>query len=99
LRLITWFGLGSRKVYRDFEVGVNYNYAEFKFDQAKTQVLKLGLPNTVKASFGNEKLFKNFGFNVVIDTYTLWHLHGRWYIDAATVIDAQIMNFQIKINA
>jgi hypothetical protein len=25
------FGLGlSRKVYRDFEVGVNYNFAEFK---------------------------------------------------------------------
>jgi long-subunit fatty acid transport protein len=38
------FGLGlSRKVYKDFEVGVNYNYAEFKFDQAKTQVLKLVL--------------------------------------------------------
>jgi hypothetical protein len=37
------FGLGlSRKVYQDFEVGVNYNYAEF-FDQAKTQVLKLVL--------------------------------------------------------
>jgi hypothetical protein len=37
------FGLGlSRKVYKDFEVGVNY-YAEFNFDQAKTQVLKLVL--------------------------------------------------------
>jgi hypothetical protein len=22
-------------VYKDFEVGVNYNYAEFNFDQAK----------------------------------------------------------------
>jgi hypothetical protein len=36
LRLNSWFGLGlSRKVYRDFEVGVNYNFAEFKYDQAK----------------------------------------------------------------
>jgi hypothetical protein len=23
------------QIYKDFEVGVNYNYAEFKFDQAK----------------------------------------------------------------
>jgi hypothetical protein len=30
------FGIGlSTKIYKDFEVGVNYNYAEFKFDQAK----------------------------------------------------------------
>jgi hypothetical protein len=29
------FGIGlSRKVYKDFEVGVNY-YAEFNFDQSK----------------------------------------------------------------
>jgi hypothetical protein len=35
LRLNLGFGLGlSRKVYRD-EVGVNYNFAEFKYDQAK----------------------------------------------------------------
>jgi hypothetical protein len=32
------FGLGLLEKYKDFEVGVNYNYAEFKFDQAKTQV-------------------------------------------------------------
>ncbi|MFT7396418.1 MAG: outer membrane cobalamin receptor, partial [Flavobacterium sp.] len=62
------FGLGlSRKVYKDFEVGVNYNYAEFKFDQAKDPSFEAGFntpKHRVKASFGNEKLFKNFGFNV-----------------------------------
>jgi hypothetical protein len=49
-------------VYRDFEVGVNYNYAEFKFDQAKIQVLKLVLipQNTGLKHLSNEKLFKNF---------------------------------------
>lgn len=91
------FGLGlSRKVYKDFEVGVNYNYAEFNFDQEKDPSFEAGFntpKHRVKASFGNEKLFENFGFNV----------SGRWnnaylwqstmvdgMIDAATVIDAQI---------
>ncbi|MFV5687226.1 TonB-dependent receptor [Flavobacterium sp. ZT3R25] len=91
------FGLGlSKKVYRNFEVGVNYNYAEFKFDQEKDPSFEAGFntpKHRVKASFGNEKLFDNFGFNV----------SGRWnsaylwqstmvdgMIDAATVIDAQV---------
>jgi hypothetical protein len=83
-------------VYRDFEVGVNYNYAEFKFDQARIQVLKLVLippKHRVKASFGNE-LFKNFGFNVSgrYNTEYLWQstmVDGL--IAAATVVDAQII--------
>ena len=91
------FGLGlSRKVYRDFEVGVNYNYAEFKYDQAKDPSFEAGFntpKHKVKASFGNEKLFKNFGFNVSgrYSTAYLWQstmVDG--VIDAATVIDAQI---------
>jgi hypothetical protein len=33
------FGIGlSTKIYKDFEVGVNYNYAEFKFDQQRSQI-------------------------------------------------------------
>jgi hypothetical protein len=28
------FGMDCLKVYKDFEVGVNYNYAEFNFDQS-----------------------------------------------------------------
>jgi outer membrane receptor protein involved in Fe transport len=91
------FGLGlSKKVYRNFEVGVNYNYAEFKFDQEKDPSFEAGFntpKHRVKASFGNERLFDNFGFNI----------SGRWnsaylwqstmvdgMIDAATVIDAQV---------
>jgi hypothetical protein len=35
------FGLGlSRKVYKDFEIGANYNFAEFAFDQSKILVSK-----------------------------------------------------------
>jgi hypothetical protein len=91
------FGLGlSRKVYRDFEVGVNYNYAEFSFDQAKDPSFEAGFntpKHRVKASFGNEKLFKNFGFNVS----GRWNTDYKWessmvdgVVKSATVVDAQI---------
>jgi outer membrane cobalamin receptor len=91
------FGLGlSKKVYKDFEAGVNYNYAEFNFDQAKDPSFKAGFntpKHRVKASFGNEKLFKNFGFNVS----GRWNSEYLWQstmvdgmIKSATVIDAQI---------
>lgn len=62
------FGLGvSKKVYKDFEVGMNYNYAEFSFDQAKDPSFIAGFntpKHRVKASFGNTEVFKNFGFNL-----------------------------------
>ncbi len=91
------FGIGlSKKVYKDFEFGVNYNFAEFKFDQAQDQSFEAGFntpKHRVKASIGNEKLFKNFGFNVS----GRWNSEYLWQstmvdgtIDAATVIDAQI---------
>ena len=95
------FGLGlSRKVYKDFEVGVNYNYAEFKFDQAKDPSFEAGFntpKHRVKASFGNEKLFKNFGFNVGgrYNTSYLWQsTFADGIIAAATVIDAQV-NYEL----
>ena len=91
------FGLGvSRKVFGNYEISANYNYAEFKFDQAKDPSFETQFntpKHRIKASFGNDNLFANFGFN----------LSGRWnseylwqstmadgMIDAATVIDAQI---------
>ncbi|MGL5111220.1 MAG: TonB-dependent receptor domain-containing protein [Flavobacterium sp.] len=91
------FGFGlSRKVYQDFEVGVNYNYAQFDFDQEKDPSFEAGFntpKHRVKASFGNENLFKNFGFNVS----GRWNSEYLWQssfadgtIEAATVIDAQL---------
>jgi outer membrane receptor protein involved in Fe transport len=95
------FGLGlSRKVYQDFELGVNYNYAEFNFDQAKDPSFEAGFntpKHRVKASFGNEKLFKNFGFNVSgrYNTSYLWQsTFADGIIAAATVIDAQV-NYEL----
>jgi outer membrane receptor protein involved in Fe transport len=95
------FGIGvAKKVYKDFEVGANYNYAQFDFDQAKDPSFQAGFntpKHRVKASFGNEKLFKNFGFNVSgrWNTSYLWEstfITGT--IPSATVVDAQI-NYSI----
>ena len=91
------FGLGlAKKVYKDFELGVNYNYAEFNFDQSQDASFEAGFntpKHRVKASFGNEKLFQNFGFNVS----GRWNSEYLWQstmadgmIASATVIDAQI---------
>lgn len=61
-------GIGlSKKVYKEFEVGVNYNFADFDFDQAKDPSFIAGFntpKHRVKASLGNTALFKNFGFNL-----------------------------------
>ena len=91
------FGLGlAKKVYKNFEVGVNYNYAEFNFDQSQDPSFEAGFntpKHRVKASFGNEKLFDNFGFNVS----GRWNSEYLWQstmvdgiIKSATVIDAQV---------
>ncbi|TDD78087.1 TonB-dependent receptor domain-containing protein [Flavobacterium caseinilyticum] len=91
------FGVGlSRKVYKDFEIGANYNFAEFKFDQSKDPSFEAGFntpKHRIKASIGNESLFPNFGFNVS----GRWNSEYLWQssfadgtIAAATVIDAQL---------
>lgn len=95
------FGIGlARKVYKDFEISANYNFAQFDFDQAKDPSFEAGFntpKHRVKASIGNENLFKNFGFNVS----GRWNSEYLWQssfvdgmIDAATVIDAQL-NYNI----
>lgn len=91
------FGVGvSKKVYKDFEVSANYNYAQFDFDQAKDPSFEAGFntpKHRVKASFGNEKLFKNFGFNVSgrWTTEYLWQsTFADGMIPSTTVFDAQI---------
>jgi outer membrane receptor for ferrienterochelin and colicin len=95
------FGVGlGTKVFKDFDISVNYNYAEFSFDNSVEPDFKpyFNTPkHRVKASFGNEKLFKNFGFNVS----SRWNTEYLWQstfasgladgiIGAATVIDAQV---------
>ncbi len=94
-------GLGlSTKIIGNYDIGINYNYAQFNFDQAKDPDFEAGFntpKHRVKASFGNEKLFENFGFNIS----GRWNSEYLWestmvdgMVDAATVIDAQI-NYSI----
>ncbi len=95
------FGAGvSYKLPRNFEVSANYNYAQFDFDQNLDPSFEAGFntpKHRVKGSFSNDKLFKNFGFNVSArwnDEYKWESTFADGMIDAATVIDAQI-NYSI----
>ncbi|MGB5646339.1 MAG: TonB-dependent receptor, partial [Muriicola sp.] len=79
------------KVLGNFDLGVNYTYAEIDFDQAAFPDFRTNFntPNhKVKASFGNTELFKNFGFNV----------NYRWsdtYFWQATFADGQLPSFTV----
>ncbi|WP_277014155.1 carboxypeptidase-like regulatory domain-containing protein [Flavobacterium lindanitolerans] len=100
---VTSFGFGvglSKKIYKDFEFGINYNHAQFDFDQAKDPSFIAGF-NTprhrVKASLGNQNLFKNFGFNLNArwsDEYLWQSSFADGMIPAVTVFDAQ-MNYAV----
>jgi outer membrane receptor protein involved in Fe transport len=105
---VTSFGFGvglSKKVYKDFEVGVNYNYAEFSFDQDEDPsfIPSFNTPkHRVKASLGNQRLFKNFGFN----TNVRWNSEYLWQASFAdgmvpenVVLDAQINYLIPKIKS
>jgi outer membrane receptor for ferrienterochelin and colicin len=95
---ITSFGVGvglSRKIIADFELGVNYNYAQFDYDNSQDPSFEAGFntpKHRVKVSLGNEKLFENFGFNVSgrWNSEYLWQSSIDGIIASATVIDAQI---------
>jgi len=91
------FGIGvSKKVFGNYDISANYNYAEFKFDQAPGEDFQAGFntpKHRVKASIGNEKLIGNLGFNVSGRWNTAYSWESSFangMIDAATVIDAQI---------
>ena len=91
------FGIGlSKKIYKDFELSGNYNYAQFEFDQAKDPGFEASFntpKHRVKASIGNANLFKNFGFNISgrwSDEYLWQSTFADGMIDAVTVVDAQV---------
>jgi outer membrane receptor protein involved in Fe transport len=106
------FGAGlSKKIYKDFELNANYNFAEFNFDAEKDPsfVSNFNTPkHRIKASIGNAKLFKNFGFNVNVR----WNTQYKWessfadgMIPSVTVLDAQMsyaipfLKSQVKVSA
>lgn len=93
---IGW-GMGvSKKVYKDFELGLNYNFAQLNFDQDDDPAFQAGFntpKHRFKASLGNQKLFKNFGFNTSMryNSSYLWESSfAVGTIPENTVFDAQI---------
>ena len=84
------------KVFGDFDLGVNYTYAEFDFDKARFPDFETNFntpKHKVKASFGNTELFKNFGFNVNYrwsDSFFWEATFADGDVPAYTVLDAQI---------
>jgi hypothetical protein len=90
------FGAGiSKKVYRDFEVSANYNYAQFDFDQAKDPSFEASFntpKHRAKMTLSNEKLFGRLGVSLSgrWNTEYLWQANfADGLIAEATVIDAQ----------
>jgi len=86
----------NTKVFNHFNLGLNYVFAELQNQTYLENTLKPGF-NTPKHSakllFGNNELFKNFGFNIA----ARWQDKFLWqdtfltsYINARTVLDAQI---------
>jgi outer membrane receptor protein involved in Fe transport len=95
------FGIGlNKKIGGNFELGANYNYAQFDFDQAKDPSFEAGFntpKHRVKGTISNDNLFKNFGFNLSArwsDEYLWQSTFADGMIDAATVVDAQV-NYKI----
>lgn len=91
------FGIGvNKKIFKNFEIGANYNYAQFDFDQAQDPSFEAGFntpKHRVKGTLSNDKVFKNFGFNVSArwnDEYLWQSSFADGMIDSATVLDAQI---------
>ncbi|PKV48470.1 outer membrane receptor protein involved in Fe transport [Aquimarina sp. MAR_2010_214] len=84
----------------DFDLGVNYTYAEQDFDKDKDPdfVTNFNTPkHKVKATFGHANLFENFGFNASYrwsDSYFWEASFGNGNIPSFSVIDAQI-NYKI----
>lgn len=96
---VTSFGIGvglSKKVYKDFELGVNYNFADFDFDQNEDPAFipAFNTPkHRVKGTFANAKLFKNFGFNFNVrwsDEYLWQSSFADGIVPENTVFDAQV---------
>lgn len=95
------FGIGlSKKVYRNFEVGVNYNHAQFEYDEAKDPDFIPGFntpKHRVKGSLGNDSLVKTSKFQLGFNTNVRWSNEYLWQstfadgmIPENTVLDAQL---------
>ena len=86
----------STKVFGDFDLGGSYTYAKLDFDRATYPdfTTNFNTPeHKFKASFGNDNLFDNFGFNVSYrfsDDYFWEATFGNGVVPEFHTVDAQI---------
>jgi len=86
----------NTKVLGGFDLGLNYTFAKFDFDQSSDPDFEAGFntpEHKVKLQFGHTKLFDNFGFNI----NARWQDEFFWestfvdgIVDDRFVLDAQI---------
>jgi len=86
----------NMKVLGNFDLGGSYTYTYLDFDRALNPDLQLNFntpEHKFKASFGNEELFKNFGFNVSYrfsDDYFWESTYAQGVVPEFHNVDAQI---------
>jgi len=88
-------GLTAR-IFGNFDLNASYTYAKLDFDEAANPgfATNFNTPeNKFKLSFGNEELFKNFGFNMAYrysDDYFWEASFGNGAVPEFHVLDAQV---------
>ena len=96
---ISSYGMGiglSTKVFSNYNLGLNYTWSKFDFDQSEDPDYEAGFntpEHQIKLAFGNPNAFKNFGFNINVrynDEYLWESTFADAIVDAKTVIDAQV---------
>lgn len=86
----------TSKLFNVFDVGVNYTYAKFDFNQSSDPDYEAGFntpENKVKVSFGSTNLIENLGFNIDYrwnDSYLWQSTFADGIIASRNVVDAQI---------
>jgi outer membrane receptor protein involved in Fe transport len=89
-------GINTKLFDGRFDLGVNYTYAKFDFDQSSDPDFEAGFntpEHKVKVQFGSPDLFKNFGFNINARYQTDYFWESTFLdanIEGRTVIDAQV---------
>ena len=86
----------STKLSSGYELGMNYTWAKFDFDQASDPDYEAGFntpEHKVKLSFGNRNVVKNIGFNLNVrwsDEYLWQSTFQDAVLPSRTNVDAQI---------
>lgn len=89
----------NTKIISDFNIGANYAFADFE-DDGRYENFKAAYntpKHKVKISFGNDRLYKNIGFNINArwqDKFLYESVFIDDFVGARTVIDAQV-NYSI----